>query len=254
MTGEVSWNRPTDFPAIGPEEVHLWLADLRCLHPEHDRLGATLDESERRRADRFRSPADRTRWVLSRGLLRALLARYLDRPAEAIRFERSSHGKPLLPEESGEGSLQFNLSHSEDVALLAVCRRRRVGVDVEAIRAARATREIAERFFAREELQALATLPSEEWTEAFFACWTRKEAYLKARGVGLSAPLSSFAVSVSPGEAPVLRRSELGDAEVARWSFANVSPRPGFAAALAVEGRTLRLERWVVGSDLLSRL
>ncbi|MGH9367917.1 MAG: 4'-phosphopantetheinyl transferase family protein [Thermoanaerobaculia bacterium] len=246
------WLAPPAELRLDPSQVHLWLLDSRDLGPARERLGQTLDEEERLRAGRYRFPRDRDRFILFRGTLRALLGRYLGIAAEAVRFGQNREEKPfVVPRTDAEERLQFNLSHSEDLALLAVAAGRRVGVDIERVRSDRAAPEVARRFFSEDEADALREIPESARSEAFFSCWTRKEAYIKARGGGLSIPLKSFTVSLAPGSVPSLLRSHLGEGEVARWSILDPGPPAGYAAALAVEGRGWVLRRWLCSKELL---
>jgi 4'-phosphopantetheinyl transferase len=137
--------------------------------------------------------------------------------------------------------LRFNLSHSQDLALYAVTSNREVGVDLEYIQRDFDTRQIAERFFSTREIAALHALPANLQTESFFRCWTRKEAYVKARGEGLSLPLEQFDVSLSPDDPAALLNVAGNPAEVSRWSLRELTPAPGYMAAIAVEGKDLSL-------------
>jgi 4'-phosphopantetheinyl transferase len=161
-----------------------------------------------------------------------------------LKFELNPFGKPHLTGGQDQLGLRFNLSHSHDMALLAVARNRDVGVDVEFRRADFATDEIAQRFFSRSERNQLGAIAPEQKTEAFFNCWTRKEAYIKARGEGLSFPLDQFDVAFAPDAVPALLGNRRDGTEVSRWSFEELSPADGYAAALTVEGNFSRLLLW----------
>ena len=228
-------------PELAPDEVALWQAGLddpAQLLPE---LWATLSEDERARAERFRLERDRRRFAVCRGLLRRLLAPLTGLPAEGLRFRYGTRGKPAL--NAGEaGDLRFNVSHSDGVALYAVTRGREVGVDLEHVRPVRYVEQIAERFFSTPECEALRAIPAEAKLDAFFTCWTRKEAYVKARGEGLGYPLDRFAVSVTPGGPAVLSPAGGADEqETAPWSLTGLRQPAGYVAALAVEGHNWRL-------------
>ena len=164
----------------------------------------TLAADEQARAERFHFERDREHFIVARGVLRAILGRYLNRAPERLSFCYGAHGKPALAGEAGADAIRFNVSHSHGVALYAVTRGREVGIDLERIRFDLAVLEIAERFFSRREVATLRTLPTEAQRQAFFRCWTRKEAYIKARGEGLSLPLDQFDVSLAPGEPAAL--------------------------------------------------
>ena len=225
---------------MSADEVHVWCTPLELTAPEVARLRQALAPEEVARSERYRFRAHRERFVVGRGLLRAILGRYLGVDAGQIRFRHGPYGKPEL---AGGGRLRFNMSHSHELALFAVACGREVGVDLERIRPDVADERIAERFFCAREAAAIRTLPEHLRKEAFFACWTRKEAYLKARGEGLSHGLGRFEVSVVPGE-PALLSVDGDSREASRWSLHDLDAGPGYAAALAVEGEGWRLRCW----------
>jgi 4'-phosphopantetheinyl transferase len=202
-----------------------------------------LSADERERAARFCFDKHRRRFTAGRGILRTLLGRYLERNPRELTFEYSDHGKPFLAG-TPVPELRFNLSHSHEVALFAFTSGRDVGVDVEQIRPDRSTREIAERFFSPREARALFALPPEQQTAGFFRCWTRKEAYIKAKGKGMSIPLDSFAVSLSPDEPAQLLWVKDNPAEPRRWTLTTLSPDPTFAACLAADNQPTQFQHW----------
>jgi len=226
---------------LAGDEIHVWRAALDLPAETVARLGETLSADERERAARFRIERVRRRYVVARGLLRTVLGRYLGRPPEELRFEYGTNGKPALaPGE--DGGLRFNVSHSDDLGVFAVARGREIGVDVERLRPVPRAEQIAERFFSLPERVAFRGVPAERKVEAFFTCWTRKEAYIKARGEGLSHPLDQFAVSLVPGEPARLWPAGDGDgSEVTHWSLEALPPWPGYVAALAGRGHGWRL-------------
>ena len=237
-----SWRRGPATPVIWPNEVHVWRIYLKspglCDNRE------ILSTDERVRASHFRFHTDSDRFIAARSSLRTILARYLRTPPAGLTFGLNAFGKPYLTGGQDELGLRFNLSHSHDMALLAVARNRDVGVDIEFRRADFATDEIAERFFSRSERNQLRAIAGEQKTEAFFNCWTRKEAYIKARGEGLSFPLDQFDVAFAPDVPPALLGNRRDASEVSRWSFEELSPADGYAAALTVEGNFSRLLLW----------
>jgi 4'-phosphopantetheinyl transferase len=220
--------------------VHVWRAALSRTSGEVAALRELLSEDEVRRADRFHFPRDRALFIAARATLREILGRYLSLPPTLLRFEYNAFGKPELR----DAPLRFNLSHAGDIALYAVTAVREVGVDVEAVREGMESEEIAARFFSRREVETLMSLPRDARTRAFFDCWTRKEAYIKACGVGLSQPLDGFDVSLAPGEPAALLRTHDDPQEAARWTLCELSPGAGYVAAVAVEGSGWRLRRW----------
>lgn len=224
-------------PPTGPggPAVHVWSVDLEQRPEDVAGLGRSLSRDETARARAFRSPAHQRRFVVARGALRSLLSERLDTPPSAIRFTYGDHGRPELPDLQNPADIRFNVSHSHELALIAVTAGARVGVDVEHVRPLRDLDALISRFFSAEEARSLAPLAPQDRLAAFYACWTRKEAYLKATGSGLTVPLDRFTVSVAPGEAPRMVHID-GDAAAAKaWRLVDVSPRAGYCATLAVE-------------------
>jgi len=216
-------------------EIQVWSIPLDPPAGQVAALAATLTPDEEARAARFRFDVHRRRYVVGRGVLRALLGAYLGaRPAD-LRFDYRERGKPDLARPFRGSGLSFNLSNSEDLALAGFVRGGDLGVDVEYLKEMPDLEEIATRFFSAAEVAALAGVPAERKKEAFFNCWTRKEAYLKAVGVGLAAPLDSFAVTLLPGEAPRMLTLQGDAARAARWFFHHLEPQPEFLGALAIE-------------------
>lgn len=239
-TSDDSWARAARHPGLAPDEVHVWCA--RLDQPAHvlATFRGLLAPDELARADRFHFEKDERHFVAGRGLLRTLIGRYLNRAPAQLRFNVNAYGKPAL---AGGGSLNFNLSHAHGLALYAFARERAVGVDIEHIRTEVECRKLAGHFFSPLEVRTLLSLPAESQREAFFNCWTRKEAYIKARGEGLSRPLAGFDVSLAPGERAALLRSDDEDGAV-RWTLRELSVPPDYAAALAVEGDGWNLRCW----------
>ena len=238
------WPPPPGTLALESDEVHLWRATLDKRAALVKSLWQTLAADERAKADRFYFERDRKHFIVARGVLRDILGRYLNRAPDQLHFCYSGHGKPALAPESAGGTFRFNLSHSHGLALYAVTQGREIGVDLERIRPDLAIEEIAERFFSAREVAVLLALPERLRPEAFFNCWTRKEAYIKARGEGLTLPLDEFDVSLAPGEPAALLSVRANLHEAARWSLRELAPGPGYKAALAAEGRIWRLKCW----------
>ena len=222
---------------IAEDEVQVWFARLdRSGDDDLARARAILSADEIERAESYKFEHHRRRFVVARATLRELLSELLQRRAESIRFEYNAAGKPALCAESGS-KLRFNLSHSKDLAMYAFAMNREVGVDVEAIDEKTASGKIAENFFSPREVAALRALPRENQAEGFFNCWTRKEACVKARGVGLAHVLKDFEVSLRPDEKPEI----VDGSGWANWSLFSFRPSAGYVAALAVEGREVRV-------------
>lgn len=237
------WQPAPQHPRLGDDQIHVWRAALTRTPAEVELLRELLSGDELERAERFRFPHDRSSFIVARGTLREILSRYVRLPPAQLCFDYNDFGKPELRAAPVEQMLRFNLSHAGDVALYAVAARE-VGVDVEVLREGVACEEIASHFFSRREVSALMALPAEARRRAFFECWTRKEAYIKARGRGLSLPLDAFDVSLAPSE-PAALLSTSGDAlETAQWSLQALSPGVGYVAAVAAKGHGWRLCCW----------
>jgi 4'-phosphopantetheinyl transferase len=230
-------------------EIHLWHADLDAAEASYGALLGTLASDEAERAARFRFERDRRSFAVCRSALREILGAYLGRPPAALCFEYAPTGKPSLARQAAtsDSSLSFNVSHSGGLAAIAVSRAAELGVDIEVERADLELETIARRFFAPGEVEALLAHPPSERQGAFYRCWTRKEAYLKARGTGIVAGLDRFEVTLAPGEA-ALRRTLDDPAEAARWRLYDCPPARGFAGAVAATGLPQRIvkRRWPV--------
>src|SRR5688500_13073379 len=221
---------------LGPDQVHVWRASLRPAADVLARLEAHLSPDERARAARFRFPQHRTAFVAGRGVQREILARYTGLPPAALTYREGSHGKPELDGPPAASGIRFNVSNSGDLALYALTLRREIGVDLEQLKPMPDGVDIAKRFFSAPENEVFAALADEVRDLAFFLCWTRKEAYIKAVGEGLSMPLDRFDVTFAPGEPARILRTRGNPAEAERWTMLALEPGPGYVGALAVEG------------------
>ena len=224
-----------------PNEVQVWRADLDAFAFREGSAGRFLSQDERDRASRFHFARDRRRFMAGREILRLLLSAYLDLEPGNLSFRYSAHGKPELDSARLESRLAFNVSHSGPAALFAFVRDHKVGVDVEQLRTDLATYEIAEQFFSQAEQAALKQIPQHLQHQAFFACWTRKEAFVKAKGEGLSLPLDQFDVSLTPAQPAEILGTRPDTEERHRWSLWSLDVDPGHAAALAVDGNGMHL-------------
>ena len=227
-------------------EVHVWVADLDVTPAALAAYAALLAADEHERAGRLRFEHLRVRFVAGRGILRRLLGEYLHTPPERIAFAYSSYGKPSVAAPAAPLPFAFNLAHSQNIAVYAFARAPRVGVDVEQAREVIERDQIVERFFSPLERQALAAVLPAQREEAFYLGWTRKEAYLKALGAGITYPLDRFSVSLTPGEAPaLLQAADLEDGR-GHWTLLAFEPGAGVYAAAAVEGRgwSLHCHSW----------
>lgn len=212
--------------------VHLWQRELPASSPDLEQCRELLSAEEREKALRYRIERPRSDYVLTRGTLRFLLAQYLQLTPSDISFRYTQYGKPFL---SPDSDLRFNVSHSHGLALMGFVRRREIGVDVEQVRAQEDAKKLAERFFSVRERDNLRDLSGDQLHAAFVRCWTRKEAYIKAKGGGLSLPLYQFDVSIEPDPKQALLATRPDRSEANRWTIYNVSAKSGYAAALAVE-------------------
>jgi 4'-phosphopantetheinyl transferase len=194
------WLRPPPGLSLTPSHVHVWRATLDIPLRLANTLERTLAPDEQTRAAQFRFPLLRQRFIAGRGILRAILGRYLDMPPQTIHFDYTAHGKPFLQQSEGQGWLHFNVTHAEGMALYAIACEHEVGIDIEAQRQMTDAISIAERFFSPLENQMLRALPLPEQPIAFLRCWTRKEAYIKGLGIGLALPLDQFSVTLAPHE------------------------------------------------------
>ncbi len=243
---ETPWHPPEADLALAADSIDVWRASLKRDPAGVSALRRTLSDDELTRADRFHFAKHRERFIAARGLLRRILGLYLGVESQTLRFVYGDHGKPFLAPELAACGVHFNASHSRDLALFAVTRDRDIGIDVERVRPDVACTQLATRFFAPGEVQTLRSLPVDAQREAFFRCWTRKEAFIKAKGEGFSLPLDQFEVSLAPGAPATLLRTEWDPLESDRWSLSEISPGPGFVGALAVEGALPETRRWEI--------
>ena len=237
-----NWKLPPIDLTILRSQVHVWCVSLDQSESVFQRLVQTLSEEEHKRAERFHFRKDRDHFIIARGVLRDILSHYIKREPEDIFFHYNDYGKPALGKNFT--GLNFNVSHSGNIALYAVTCGREVGIDVEQIRPDFAEEPIAKRFFSPAEVAVFSDLAAHEKKEAFFSCWTRKEAFIKATGKGVSFGLDKFDVSLVPDK-PAALLSIKGDMKKAgRWSLKNLNIKPDYKAALAVEGHDWRLQSW----------
>ncbi len=228
-----------DIPTLSEGQVHVWQASLDegCTHVRQ--LARALCDVERARAERFFLDRDKNRFIVCRGVLRGILGGYLNVAADQVPLRYGRYGKPCL----AEGMLRFNLSHSDDMALFAFARDREIGVDVERIRAGFPWGEVTAHVFSRRESELLQHFQGPALQRTLFVAWTYKEAYVKARGHGLSFPLERVDIVLRP---PALQCVEGDVQEASRWSLQELGVGADYAAALVVEGHDWRLvcRRW----------
>jgi 4'-phosphopantetheinyl transferase len=229
---------PSTLRRLGERDVHVWQLSLNNASSEASSLHQLLSPDEAERAARFRFEKHRDNFVVGRARLRMLLASYLGIAAPELRFTYAAQGKPLLSTVKDKLPLAFNVSHSGEMVVCAFTLSRRIGVDVELVRRDFNVEEIAERFFSAAERLVIRNLPAEQRYEGFFRCWTRKEAYIKAIGEGLSHPLHLFDVSLEADADNALLATRPAPSEAGRWKLRSLPIASGYVAALAVEIRS----------------
>jgi 4'-phosphopantetheinyl transferase len=231
---------------LDDDSVHIWRANLDQDDRVMNDYLNLLSLDERERAGRFYFSLDRNRFVVRRGILRCLLSAYLHCAPERIKFEYSAFGKPSLVEQTDGGRVCFNLSHSNGKGLFVISRQDMLGIDIEFMRDDRDLLSIASAAFSTHELGQLRTLPENLQKEAFFSCWTRKEAFIKATGKGLSFPLKNFDVSLAPGDSVQILRVEGLPEESFAWQLEELPVEEGYKAALAIriERKNLHIHLW----------
>jgi len=237
----LDWTSSSTASTLVGGEVHVWRFCLDAPGPERLALESLLSSPERERAEGIRIDSHRRRYVVGHGRLRRILARYLDVAAGAIDFGRHPRGKPFINPAQNPNDIQFNFSHTADTALVAIAIGRTLGVDVEEHRDDVDMELIARRQFAPGEQDRMVSLPRDERAVAFYRCWTRKEAYLKAIGDGIAGGLQGFEVTFLANEAPALLRAKGGPEECRRWSIVPLDAGAGLSAACVVEGQPARV-------------
>jgi len=238
------WRTPATDLVLSGDEVHVWRVSLEQPPDVVNKLARALSSDELRRAESFHFAWDQRRFIVSHGGLRVILGSYLRIAPRQVRFRYSSRGKPYLAEGIGDDACQFNLTHSHELAAYAFTRGREIGIDLEYVRPLADAEEIASRFFSARENAEFHSLPEDLKLEAFYNCWTRKEAYLKATGEGLGRDLDTFDVSLFPGAPAALLKVEGDQAEATRWSLRTLALDSEYVAALAVEGSGWRVAYW----------
>jgi 4'-phosphopantetheinyl transferase len=238
---ELPWFSSPANLALATDEVHLWRATLDLPASVIERMACALSDEERARAGRIVPDQARARFVAGRHILRTVLGKYLELSAERVELTYGPHGKPELAPEHASGLLAFSLTHSHDLALVAVTLGRAIGVDVELLRPVSDVAGLVARVFSAKEQAEFRDLPLDRRLEGFFRGWTGKEAWLKAKSTGLTWPPDWFSVSLTSG-APMRLLDVTGDPKAPeRWALASFTAAPGYLGALAVEGWGLRL-------------
>ncbi|WP_019507798.1 4'-phosphopantetheinyl transferase superfamily protein [Pleurocapsa sp. PCC 7319] len=232
------WQNPEQLPILDKNQVHVWRANLELSKTEIEQLATCLSTDEISRANKFRFPIHKRRFIVARGILRQLLGNYLQLSPDRIKFEYGDRGKPRLAASVVDGFLQFNVSHSEEYALYGFTHHHLIGVDLEYLRDMKDAVKLAERFFSPREFELLAAIDSEQQRKVFFKLWTAKEAYLKAIGTGLTNSLASIDISFDQTGNPKLLAIE-GDLEAtANWSMYPCVPEINYVATVAIKTPT----------------
>jgi 4'-phosphopantetheinyl transferase len=245
MDDSLPWVRAGRPLTLAHKELHVWRASLDLPAELMQRLAKTLSADENERAGKFLIARTRERFVSARGILRQLLGMYLGLDPDKIDFRYGPQGKPSVLA-THDSNVSFSVSHSQAMGLFAFCGGGEVGVDIEEVKADFKGMQIASHFFSSEEIAGLAKLPPEQADKAFFECWTGKEAYVKARGEGLSFPLRNFSIGFVNREQVL--RDEMGRA----WSCYALEPAPGFAGAVVAAGGGWALKHydWSAGVEI----
>ncbi|MBI5099965.1 MAG: 4'-phosphopantetheinyl transferase superfamily protein [Nitrospirae bacterium] len=250
MAPSCSWIAPPDVLTVTQDEVHVWRASLDIPDEQIEKLIKTLSPDERERSEKYHFRRDRQNYIAARGILRNILAGHLGTEPEKIIFSYSPYGKPFLSDHFSNTELSFNLSHAKDLAMYAVTLKRKVGIDIEYSQQEFQWNDIVERFFSPLEKAELLALPEKDRHRAFFTYWTRKEAFLKAKGIGLSTGIKDINVTLKNERSSYLLRSDYALREDDYWSLIDLNPGFGYLAALAVEGDGLRVRCWQYGANL----
>jgi 4'-phosphopantetheinyl transferase len=236
------WTEPSEVPTPKPDEVHVWRISLAGQPGETARLKELLSPEELDHAGHFHFAHHQRRFIIRRAVLRQLLAACLGGSPGAVQWEFGSHGKPVVPDQTDDRDLRFSCSHSDDWALIALARGRELGVDLEQHRPMPDAAEVANRFFAPAEIRELTSLPPALKAAGFFNCWARKEAFIKALGLGLSYPLNRFVVSLAPEKPAALLAVEDDPEAVKKWRLMTFTAIPACSAALVFEGPAAALK------------
>ncbi len=233
------WTETSFQPILKPKDVHVWSVDFNVDPKTLERYWELLSIDEKKRVEKFRFKKDVIQFIVSRGVLRRLLGHYLNEEPTKITFQYGENGKPKLEDKY---SLQFNLSHAGKKAVMGFVHHFTIGVDVELIKPDVDLRYLATRFFSSKESNKLLRLPDAEIPQAFYNCWTRKEAFIKAKGDGLSFPLDQFEVSFIPGEETALIATHWSPEEKEKWELFSFDIGTDYSGAVAIEGQTNRIK------------
>ncbi len=235
------WNIVHENPLLKGDEIHTWLCNLKVDKKNIPVLSKNLSSEELKKADNFHFEKDKNSYIISHSCLRLTLSKYLNIKPTTIKFKENKYGKPFLHKEINK-DLRFNLSHSGDFCLIGITLNDKIGVDIEKIKPEFSSLEIAEKYFSKKEFTELSCLPEPKITEAFFTFWTRKEAFIKAVGNGLSIDLKSFDVTLSPTK-PEITRIE-NQSNISNWHLYNLPINENYFAAIALYGKEKSIRKY----------
>ena len=227
-------------------EVHVYSVSLDCSQAKRDTFWTMLSGNERDRAKRFYFDHDRHHYIVARGTLRVLNGRYLSLSPSQIQFTYGEHGKPALAAQHNQNNniLEFNLSHAHGMALVGFSWNRPLGIDIEPVRPLDDAENIASRFFSAWEYEQYTAVSDQDKPQAFFNCWTRKEAYIKAIGDGLTCPLNAFDLTLTPGKPANLLKIRGSQSEAAKWQLHSLLPYDNYIGAIIAKGKDWQLQKW----------
>jgi 4'-phosphopantetheinyl transferase len=241
---ELLWLDPPAKWKLTAPDIHIWASNLYEATAHISTFERLLSPEELDRASRFYFERDRRRFIAGRGILREILSSYLEMSPSQLHFSYGLHGKPYLGEGEGSAPLQFNVTHSEDLIVIAVTNACSLGIDVERVRPIPEFEYIAGNFFSTRETAELTALPNEQQQRAFYQIWTRKEACLKAIGGGLSDLTRQMEVTFQPGYPAEIRAIPDTQKIAAAWTLVELRPAPEYVATLAAPATGLNLSRW----------
>ena len=241
---EALWKTTPADLALSPDRVDIWRTRIELSDAAVEEYFALLSRHERDRANRFTFPGKRREYIVTRGLLRHRLGRLLATAPESIKLEYGDRGKPCYAGKWREHAINFNVSHSHGMGLIAITLDREIGVDVEKIRLQVDFEKLAERYFSPGEALALRAVAPEQRAAAFYACWTRKEAFVKALGKGIAFGLAEFSVSIDPGEPHPSLTTHWDRHAAEEWSLLSLDVDSEYLAALAVAGNGVEVRCW----------
>jgi 4'-phosphopantetheinyl transferase len=241
---DLPWCSPPMNVVLENNEAHIWRATLDREESEIESFRKTLSKDEQDKAASFHFQRDKGRFIVSRGILRKILARYINKEPSEIVFSYGAFGKPALPEELGVATIHFNLTHSHGLALYAIFKNQQIGIDVELIRSDFGWESIARRYFSEMEYAALLKLPAHLREERFFSYWTCKEAYVKATGQGLSLPINEIEISLTNSNSAERLCLRGESKQSSHWSLVKLTPATGYVGFLAIERSHAEVKCW----------